>query len=150
ELSTGKSNFILNATVNDYTSARPQAQGKYEATLVTGDLQRILKDPSLPSGTIRLAGQLNYQADPNRPMLETVSVDGNVSSSGLGVKTASLQTEIRDIYAHYKLAGGNAEVADIRAHILGGMLNGRMTIRDLAGASDAQLQASLKDVSLDQ
>jgi translocation and assembly module TamB len=93
---------------------------------------------------------MKYQADPNRPMLETVTVAGNVSSSGLNVKTPSLQTEIRDLYARYQLAGGNAEVNDIRARIMGGTLSGKLTIKDLAGASIAELQASVKDLSLDQ
>ena len=77
--------------------------------------RRILKDPTLPGGTVKLTGQMKYQADPNRPMLETVSVNGNVSSAGLNVKTPSLQTEVRDIFARYQLSGGNAEVNDIRA-----------------------------------
>jgi translocation and assembly module TamB len=150
DLTTGDSRVGLNATVNDYSSPNMQATGEYEATLVANDFKRILKDPSLPGGTVKLAGQVKYLADPNRPMLETVSVDGNVSSSGLNVKTPSLQTEVRDLYARYKLSGGNAEVNDICARVLGGTLNGKLTIKDVAGASIAQLQASLKGLSLDQ
>jgi translocation and assembly module TamB len=150
DLSAGESRVGLNATVNDYNSPNMQATGGYEATLDTNDFKRILKDPSLPEGTVRLTGQMKYQADPNRPMLETVSVAGNVSSSGLNVKTPSLQTEVRDLYARYQLSGGNAEVNDIRARIMGGTLSGKLTIKDLAGASIAQLQASVKDLSLDQ
>jgi translocation and assembly module TamB len=150
DLSAGESRVGLNATVNDYSSPNMQATGGYEATLVTNDFKRILKDPSLPGGTVKLTGQVKYQADPNRPMLETVSVAGNVSSNGLNVKTPSLQTEVRDLYAHYQLSGGNAEVNEIRARIMGGTLSGKLTIRDVAGASIAQLQASLKGLSLDQ
>ena len=150
DLTAGESRVGLNATVNDYSSPNMQATGGYEATLVTNDFKRILKDPSLPGGTVKLTGQMKYQADPNRPMLETVSVAGNVSSSGLNVKTPSLQTEIRDLYARYQLSGGNAEVNDIRARVMGGTLSGKLTIKDVAGASIAQLQASLKGLSLDQ
>ena len=39
---------------------------------------------------------------------------------------------------------------DIRARVLGGTLSGKLTIKDVAGASIAQLQASLKGLSLDQ
>ncbi|HLK09387.1 MAG TPA: translocation/assembly module TamB domain-containing protein [Candidatus Angelobacter sp.] len=150
DLMAGESRVGLNATVNDYSSPNMQATGGYEATLVINDFKRILKDPSLPGGTVKLAGQLKYQADPNKPMLETVSVDGNVSSAGLNVNTPSLQTEVRDLYAKYQLSGGNAEVNDIRARVLGGTLSGKLTIKDVAGASIAQLQASLKGLSLDQ
>ncbi|HMC31605.1 MAG TPA: translocation/assembly module TamB domain-containing protein [Candidatus Angelobacter sp.] len=150
ELASGQSHVVVSATVNDYSSPNRQAEANYEAVLVTSEFQRILKDPSIPGGTVRLAGQLNYQADPNRPMLETVSVAGNVSSGGLAVKTPSLQTEVRDLYARYTLAHGNAEVSDIRARILGGILSGKLTIRDVSGAGVARLQASLKNLSLDQ
>jgi translocation and assembly module TamB len=150
DLTAGESRVKLNATVNDYSSPNMQAIGGYEATLVTNDFKRILKDPSLPGGTVKLTGQLKYQADPNKPMLETVSVNGNVSSVGLNVKTPSLQTEVRDLYARYQLSGGNAEVNDIRARVLGGTLTGKLTIKDVAGASIAELQASVKGLSLDQ
>ncbi len=150
DLTAGKSRIGLNATVDNYSSPNMQAQGGYEAELVAGDFKRILKDPSLPGGTVKLTGQMKYQADPNRPMLETVSVNGNVSSPGLSVKTPSLQTEIRDLYARYQLSGGNAEVNDIRARVMGGTLSGKLTIKDVAGASIAQMQASLKGLSLDQ
>jgi translocation and assembly module TamB len=150
DLAAGESRVGLNATVDNYSSPNMQATGGYEATLVTNDFKRILKDPSLPGGTVKLTGQLKYQADPNKPVLETVSVDGNVSSAGLNVKTPSLQTEVRDLYARYQLSGGNAEVNDIRARVLGGTLSGKLTIKDVAGASVAQLQASVKGLSLDQ
>ena len=150
ELETGKSQVTLNAAVNDYSSQNMKAEGSYEATLVAGDFQRILKDPSLPTGTVKLTGQMKYQAEPNKPLLETVSMAGNVSSPGLAVKTPSVQTEVRDLYAHYQLSGGNVEVNDIRARIMGGTLSGKLAIRDVAGASEARLQASLKDLSLDQ
>lgn len=150
DLTAGESRVGLNARVSDYSSPNMQATGGYEATLVTNDLKRILKDPSLPGGTVKLTGQMKYQADPKRPMLEMVSVAGNVSSAGLNVKTPSLQTEVRDLFARYQLAGGNAEVNDIRARVMGGTLTGKLTIKDVAGASIAQLQAALKDLSLDQ
>jgi uncharacterized protein involved in outer membrane biogenesis len=140
----------LNATIDGYSSQNMKAAVSYDAALVASDFQRILKDPSLPAGTVKLTGQMKYQAEPNKPMLETVSVTGNVSSSGLAVKTPSLQTEVHDLYARYQLAGGNAEVNDIHAQIMGGTLSGKLAIRDVAGASEARLQASLKDLSLDQ
>jgi translocation and assembly module TamB len=150
DLTAGKSRIGLNATVDNYSSPNMQAHGDYEAELVAGDFKRILKDPSLPGGTVKLTGQMKYQADPQRPMLETVSVTGNVSSPELNVKTPSLQTEVRDIFARYQLSGGNAEVNDIRARIMDGTLSGKLTIKDVAGASIAQLQASVKGLSLDQ
>jgi len=150
ELAAGKSHVTVSATVNDYSSPIRTAEARYEAELVTGEFQRIVKDPSIPAGTVKLQGAVNYQGDPDRPLLETVAVNGNVSSGGLALKTPSLQTQVRDVYARYTLAHGNAEVSDIRARILGGELSGRLTIRDVSGAGVGRLQASVKDLSLDQ
>jgi translocation and assembly module TamB len=150
EVAVGQSRVALSAAVNNYSSPTLQAEGSYEVTVVASDVQRILKDNSLPSGTVRLAGQLKYQADPGLPLLQTVSVTGNVGSSGLVLNTATLKAEVRDLYAHYTLAHGDAEVSDVRAHVMGGTLSGRLTIRDVAGASVARLRASLKELSLDQ
>jgi translocation and assembly module TamB len=150
DLALGESRVSMTATVNDYNLPTRKADANYEATLVTSEFKRILKNPSVPGGTVRLTGKLNYQGDPNKPMLETVSVAGNVSSGGLAVKTPSLETDIRDLYARYTLEHGNAEVNDIRARILGGTLSGKLTIRDVTGAGVARLQAQLKDLSLEQ
>jgi translocation and assembly module TamB len=150
DLTAGKSRIGLNATVDNYSAPNMRAQGSYEAALAISDFKRILKNPLLPAGTVKLSGQMKYQADPNRPLLETVLVAGNVSSPSLAVKTPSLETEVRELHARYRLSSGNAEVNDIHARIMGGTLTGKLTVKDVAGASIAQLQASVKDLSLDQ
>jgi len=124
-------------------------QANYDASLVTSEFAKILKNPSLPSGTVRLAGFLKYQQQANRPFLETASVYGMLSSPELYVKTPSLQTSIRDLSAKYKLENGNADVQNMHAQILDGRLDGTLTVRDLTGAGRGRLQATLKGVSLD-
>ena len=148
-LATGASQVTLKASAENYSDPNLHAQASYDAVLVADDFKRILKDPTLPTGTVRLNGSLNYQADPNRQPLETVSVSGQVSSRSIAVNTPSFRGVVQDFGAQYQLAGGNAEVRDIHAHLLGGALNGKLTIRDVSGASQAKLQASLKDVSID-
>src|SRR6476646_6268481 len=56
DLTAGESHVAMNATVNDYPLPNMKATGGYDATLVTSDLKRILKDPSLPGGTVKLTG----------------------------------------------------------------------------------------------
>jgi translocation and assembly module TamB len=150
EATAGRSRVSFNAVVSNYSSANLQAEGSYEAVVVASDLQRILKDTSLPGGTVSLAGQIHYRADANRPLLETVSLTGNVTSPELAFTTPSLKTKVRDLYAHYTLTHGDAEVSDIRARVMGGTVSGRLTIRDVTGAAVARLQASLQDLSLEQ
>lgn len=147
DLATGKSHVLLKASVDDYSN-QPRMQASYNAVLVGDDFRRLLKNPDVPSGTILLDGALHYQSDPNRPMLETVSLDGHLSSRALAVKTPSIRAEVADLGAHYTLQNGNAEVQDLHAQLLGGRLDGKLVIRDLSGAEKAQLQASLKNISL--
>src|SRR5262249_47295192 len=66
-LSTGGSHVSLKATLDDYN--HPKMQASYDAVLVADDFRRILKNASMPTGTVHMDGSLNYQSDPNRPML---------------------------------------------------------------------------------
>jgi translocation and assembly module TamB len=147
-LATGGSHVTLKATVEDYSN--PKMQASYNAVLVADDFRRILKNPSLPTGVINLDGSLNYQSDPNRPMLETVSLTGTVGSRELTVKNPSVHAQVQNLGAQYKLERGNAEVQNIHANLFGGRLDGKLVIRDLAGSSRARFQAALKDISLQQ
>ena len=145
-LSVDSSRIVASASLENYSSLKVQAS--YEAELVAGDFRRVLKNSSLPTGTIRLTGSLNWQNQPNRPMLETVSVSGQVSSAGLEFKTPDLRATVHNFGAHYKLESGNAEVENIHAQLLGGTLDGKLTIHDLAGKSLTKVQAALKGVSI--
>jgi translocation and assembly module TamB len=147
-LSVDSSRIVASASLEDYSS--PKVQASYEAELVAGDFRRVLKNSSLPTGTIRLTGSLNWQNQPNRPMLETVSVSGQVSSAGLDFKTPDLRAAVHNFGARYKLEGGNAEVENIHAQLLGGTLDGSLTIHDLAGKALTKVQAALKGISINE
>ena len=115
---------------------------------MTSEFAQILKNPQIPLGTIKLVGALQYQKEPNRPALETASLWGMISSPELKIRSTTLQTTVRDFGAKYRLADGNAEIENLRAQLLGGRLQGRATVRDLAGAGKGTLEATLSDVSL--
>ncbi len=151
QLNAGQSRIVMNAFVDDYNTpgANPRVQANYDASLVTGEFAKILDNPQVPIGTIRLTGFLNYQSQPNRPALETASLWGMVTSPELKVNTPSLQTAVRNLGAKYRLEGGNAQVDNLHAEILGGRLDGKVTVRDLTGAGQGRLEATLKNVSLD-
>lgn len=148
DLAVGHSHIALNANVQDY-SGNPKVQASYDASLVTGEFARVLKNASLPAGVVRLTGVLKYDQQPNRPFLETASVWGMLSSTDLFVETSSLRTTIHNLGAKYRLENGNAQIDNLRAEILDGRLEGKATLRDITGAGEGRLQATLKDVSLD-
>ncbi len=145
-LRSGTSRFELTATVSDF--AQPKADARYRATLNTGELQRIMKNPSVPAGVIEATGTLKLVSRPNQPLLNGVTLKGNLSSKGLTVQTSSLRTQVQDIGAQYSLAQDNVEVREIHARLLGGHLTGRLTMKNITGASRSNLQAALRGASL--
>ena len=145
-LSSGNSSVTLAATVRDYS--QPKVHATYQAALDSGEFRRILKNPSLPIGVIHLSGVLDSASDPNRPLLATTTMKGDLSSSTLNVSVQNQRLVIRDIAAHYSLARGNADVTGLRARALGGSLAGSLSVRNLAAAPRSHLSASLRDVSL--
>ena len=59
QLTAGQSHIVLNATVNNYSN--PAVQANYDASLVAGEFAKILKNPSIPTGTLRLTGFVKYR-----------------------------------------------------------------------------------------
>src|SRR5690348_1900249 len=145
-LSSGRSQFVLNATLSDYTN--PHLQANYTALLDTAQFARILKNPSLPAGDIHLAGGMQYQSQPNRPMLETAKLEGKLSSPVLRVASSSIRGALRDLRADYRLEKGNLYVTNLGGLLVGGQLSGNATMANISGASHTRLQAALRQVSL--
>ena len=147
ELTAGKSRVVLNATLDNFSN--PLVQANYDAALVTGELAKILKNPSIPTGTVQLTGFLKYQAQPNKSAAQAASLWGMVSSPELYVRTSSIHTGIRNLSAKYRIENGDADVQNLHAELLGGRLDGKATVRDFSGAGSGRVEATLKGVSLD-
>jgi translocation and assembly module TamB len=147
-LSSGASQFILTATLEDYV--HPKVHATYESVLDSGELRRIMKNSSLPVGLLRASGSLDYVSQPNVPMLNTLTLNGELGSRQLAVQTPSFRGEVRNIGARYSLEKGNVLVRNIRANVLGGELTGTMAMRDITGSSRSELKAALRGISLAQ
>ena len=146
QLATEKSQIVMNASVEDY--GNPRVQANYDASLATFELAQVIKSPPVALGTVRLTGFLKYQNQPGHPLLETLSLWGMLSSPELQVRAPHLQTTVRNLGAKYRLEGGNVEVQNLRAELLGGTLEGSAFVRDLTGAGQGRLEAKLKNASL--
>ena len=90
-LSSGASQFSLTATVKDYV--HPKVTATYQSSLDTGELRQILKDATLPVGIVKMAGSAEFQSDPKKQVLETLLLNGNMSSSALQIHTTTIHTE---------------------------------------------------------
>ncbi|MGA8874067.1 MAG: AsmA family protein, partial [Candidatus Korobacteraceae bacterium] len=128
-LKSGNSQLLLNASLDNYSN--PRLHAKYVIMLATGDVRRVLNNPSLPLGMVLVNGVADYASVPGRAPLDTASLEGTVRSSVLRVNTPSVRTDVRDLAASYHLANGNAELRDISARLLGGDLKGNAIVKDL-------------------
>ena len=145
-LRSGPSHLELAATVEDF--AQPRMHATYSALVDSGEFRQIMKNPALPAGTIATEGTLDYQSQPDVPLLATMIVNGNLSSRTLRIQTSGLSANISDLGARYSLANGDAAVSDIHARLLGGNLTGNLTMRQITGHSHSRLRAALTAISL--
>lgn len=145
-LRSGKSEFTLNASVQDY--ANPKLDGNYSALLDLTEFQRILRNPSLPAGNVNLAGTMNYQSEANRPILEGVALHGEMSSPRLVLQAANSRVAVSDVAARYDIANGDASLRNLTARVLGGDIRANAFMRDIAGNSRAELHAEARGLSL--
>ena len=93
-------------------------------------------------------GIADYAIVPGRAPLDSVSLEGTVRSSVLRVSTPSVRTDVRDLAASYHLANGNAELHDISARLLGGVVNGDAVVKDLSGRQQGQVNLALRNISM--
>ena len=146
KITSGASQFVLAATLKDYS--HPDIQGHYDASLDGNDLRHILHNPSIPAGSIRTGGSVTYRYDPNGSVLDTITLDGDLSSRQLSIHDAKIRAQLNDIAAHYSLTNGDATVRNFRAHLLGGELTGTLHLRHITRTPQSQLRVSLRRISL--
>jgi len=146
KLTSETSQLILTATVQDYS--HPQVQAQYAATLDGSQFKRILQNPEVPIGFIRATGSIHYQQTANRSFLDTVLVQGDLTSNQLEVQTPTLRSQIRNIAAHYSLENGNATLKDFRASLLGGELTSSGKMSNIDGNAHSRFNAQLRGIQL--
>ena len=145
-LTSGPSELVLHATLNNYSS--PVVQGQYDATVDGHQIQQILDSPSVPAGLVHASGSIQYQQVVNRALLDTLVVNGDVASQQLDVRMPSLRAQIRNIAGHYSLIGGDATLKDFKASLLGGELTASGKMSQVAGDTHSNFTAGLRDISL--
>src|ERR1700678_3467077 len=145
KLTSGTSQVLLNASVENYT--KPAIHAKYVVILSLDEVRGILKDASLPTGTVLVNGIADYNSVPGKAALQTASLNGTISSHLIEVRTSTLTSEVRELNARYDLSQGNAELRDVTARLLGGVLTANATVKDIAGKQQGHLVADLHGVS---
>lgn len=136
----------LNATIQNY--ANPTAHADYSITLNGAELRRVMHDSTPPTGEVLVNGTAEYTSQLNKPLLDSIALNGDLSSKELLVRTPQLNTTIRNIGAHYQVANGDAEVRNLHASLLGGEITGQATVRDLSGKGEGHAVVGLRNLSI--
>ncbi|MGH9573888.1 MAG: translocation/assembly module TamB domain-containing protein [Candidatus Acidiferrales bacterium] len=146
-LTSGASRLTLNATVTNYQV--PNIDGKYDATLATGELANILRSPSLPTGTVTSRGTLAYQAGQDRPFIAALNVQGRMHSDRLTFQRGQTDLPANNVSADYSLQDGTLRVPNLVADTLGGKARANFEMQHVdAQHASSRLEASLQGVSL--
>ena len=146
KVASGTSSVALTAMVNNY--ANPIVQANYDASVDGALVSRLLPSANIPAGTVHATGTLHYQNTPSQPLLRALTVNGDLLSENLVMKTPTFATHIDRLAAHYSLANGDAIVHDLRADIFGGQLTASGGLHDIGGNSHSKVDAVLHRVSL--
>jgi translocation and assembly module TamB len=144
-LTSGPSRLDLSGTLENYR--QPRVQARYHALLAAEELRLALRRPELPAGAVRIRGTLDYQSRPNKPLLDDLTLTGDIDSPRLNVQTPTLHTAVQDLRAHYQVAAGDAEFSNLHAGVFGGELNGSLIIRHFTGKAAAEFRAHLQGIS---
>jgi translocation and assembly module TamB len=145
-ISSGATKVNLAAMATNFSA--PTVDAQYEVLVDGGQFAKITNNPSIPAGLIHATGSARYQDVANQSALNTLTVNGDLTSSQIIVKTPSVRAAIDNIAAHYSLVNGNATLSDFRAGVLGGEITAHGSMKDIGGNSHSEMTANLHNISL--
>jgi translocation and assembly module TamB len=144
-LDVGSSNVTLHGQVSNYAS--PVADGAYAIRIEARDLNP-LSPAAVPAGQVSLTGKLHYQFVANEPFVRSILLEGRVTSAMLSATAEGHRLALQKLEGAYLLAGGNLRVTDLNLETVGGRIAADAVITHLDAAPDANINASLTDISL--
>ena len=147
-LTAGASRATLSGMLRNYSN--PNLQAQYQIVLDGSQAAHTLNDPELPAGIVNTSGTLQYQQSPNRTLVESLIVDGRLSSARLFVNTRAVRIGASNLVAHYSLANGNAVLRDLRFDVLGGAIAAEGSIQQIGGNSHSSFRLACQKASLAQ
>ncbi|MGH9563522.1 MAG: AsmA family protein, partial [Terracidiphilus sp.] len=148
-VTAGASSVTLAATAKNYQTD-PDVQAQYRIVLDGKQAAQLLNDPSLPAGVVTTAGTAQYRQVPQRSVMESLTIYGDLTSPKLVVRTASARLDASNLVAHYSLANGNAVLHDLRLYTLGGAVTAQGAMQQIGGNSHSRFQVAAQNLSLAQ
>jgi translocation and assembly module TamB len=145
-LDSGSSQVKATATLRDYIN--PTIHAHYDAVLDGTTVRQVLKNSSIPSGVVVSCGSVQYQQVSQLPWLDSLTIEGSLTSRRLDMRAKQIRTQVRNISAHYSLQNGNLSIQHAHANLLGGAADGELAIHNIGSDSDTLLRLSLRGISM--
>jgi translocation and assembly module TamB len=146
KLVVGASQALLAATLTNYSN--PNVQGHYSITVDGKEVGSILHQPAVPVGTVVASGTVQFQQVANRALIDSLIVNGDISSPRLDVKSPSARASIANLFGKYSLINGDATLNNVHAELLGGGITAQGTMKNIGGDSHSDVKAAIHDVSI--
>ena len=146
KIDSGSSQFRVTATLKNYSD--PVVNGGYNAVLQGATLRQTLNNPSIPSGVVVTSGSVHYQHAQSASLLDSLAIDGSLSSPRLEIAASQIRAQARNVAATYSLLEGDLSVQRAHANLLGGTAEADMVIHNIGGDSHALLNVSLHGISM--
>ena len=144
-LKIGSSSISLQADLSDYSN--PTVDGRYDVRIHTQDFSSLVQ-PIVPAGDVSLSGTVQYHTAADRPLLQSVSIDGQVASDELTGSSPEARLNVHRLQGRYQLANGSLQVREVSLEALGGKVFVEADIRHLDATAEAQVRTTLRSISL--
>ncbi len=138
--------FTADASMQNYAS--PSMEGTYQAVISGGELGKLLKNKVLPGGQINTKGIVRYRSDPRKPLLDNLSIEGQLHSPELAIDLPEARTSARSVRGEYRLYRGTFEARKLQADVLDGQVAADLTILHLADKREARVEGTVRRLSL--
>src|SRR5215472_8365989 len=146
KLTSGSSRITAQAHLENYSN--PVVDGSYDVLLASRDFRDLLKNSSLPGGEVSTKGTVHYRSKPGQPLLDSLSIQGELGSPALSVDSPQARASIRALRGEYRLDEGTLVARNVQMDVLGGHLAAELTVQHLTGKPEAHITGTIHDLSL--
>jgi translocation and assembly module TamB len=144
-LRIGSSQVIAQGHLVNYAS--PDINASYRVVIHTQDFS-FLSQAAAPAGDLQIDGKMQCHDIAGQPLVRNLSADGTISSRSFEATFTEARVEVENLAARYRVAEGRFALQDLTADLIGGRLQGQLTVNNLENLSGGEFQAILEHASI--
>lgn len=144
-LRIGSSEVTAQGHLVDY--ATPDIKASYRVVIHTQDFSSLSR-AATPAGDLQIDGNMQYRDIAGQSLLRTFSADGTINARSLHAISAEARVAVENLAARYRVAEGHFTLRDLTADLIGGRLQGQLTVNNLENVSGGAFRAVLHHASI--